>query len=718
LLKCHAGCPNESIVAALGLTMADLFAAQPSGPKRRIVATYDYVDALRRLLFQTVRFEPKGFSQRRPDRTADGGWAWNLKGVARVLYRLPDVLLAEERRETIFVCEGEKDCDAMAKAGFVGTCNPMGAGKWLAEHTETLKRATKVVVIADKVEPGRKHAQAVATALRSCIGSVKIVELPDRNGHAVKDAADFLGAGGTATELRSLVEATPEFGVKPSAPQPARFKAGGVASEYLGVDEPSHDNDDGVFTSLAKLRPTEYDRAREKEAKRLGIRVATLDAEVAQRRPASSTSGQGRTVELPDLEPWPESVNGAQVLNEVAATFARYVALPPGAADALTLWAAHAHAFEVFLHSPRLNLCSPEKGCGKTLVLDVLAALVPRPLRTESITPAVLFRLVELHRPVLLLDEIDTYLHEADELRGLLNAGHKRGAKAFRCEGEKNEVRAFAAFAPAALAGIGSLPGTLHDRSIVVELTRAKPGEVTARFDSRYTLRESELCRKLARWVVDNLAPLKNLDPALPGSAFNRVADKWRPLFAIAETAGGDWPARAAASFVALTTGDELDAHGTGTALLADIHSIFIATQADRLASARIAEMLAAMEGKRWPEFGKGGKPISANQVARLLTRFKIHSRTIRISDTTAKGYCLADFQDAFARFLPATAASKGNTVTTPENIGDTPLFETSQADSLLPFENAVSANKDASCDSVTDQNIGTPEKPAEALLL
>src|SRR4029453_9603697 len=117
--------------------------------------------------------------------------------------------------------------------------------------------------------------------------------------------------------------------------------------------------------------------------------------------------------------------------------------------------------------------------------LDVLASMVPRPLRTENMTAAVLFRLVESQRSKLLLDQVDSYLNEADELRGLLNAGHKRGAKAYRCEGENNAVRSFAAFAPAALAGIGILPGTLHDRSIVIRLTRAKPGEVAARFDSR-----------------------------------------------------------------------------------------------------------------------------------------------------------------------------------------------------------------------------------------
>ncbi len=331
------------------------------------------------------------------------------------------------------------------------------------------------------------------------------------------------------------------------------------------------------FERLAKLTPTDYDRCRVSEAARLGIRVATLDAEVAACRPKTADDGaQGFAVDLPSVEPWPHPVDGGKVLSEVAAAFSRYVALPVGAADALALWTAHAHAFEAFVHTPRLNCCSPEKGCGKTTALDVAASMTPRPLRTESMTAAVLFRLVQEHKPTLLLDEVDSYLNEAEELRGLLNAGHKRGARAYRVEGESLQVRGFNAFAPAALAGIGDLPGTLHDRSIVIRLVRAKPGEVAARFDSRRTHAETGLCRKLARWTADNFTKLEACDPHLPETAFNRLGDNWRPLFAIAEVAGADWPQRAAGAFATLTSGDDLDAQGIGATLLADIAAVFV----------------------------------------------------------------------------------------------------------------------------------------------
>src|SRR5262249_13380565 len=157
-----------------------------------------------------------------------------------------------------------------------------------------------------------------------------------------------------------------------------------------------------------------------------------------------------------------------------------------------------------------------------------------RPLPTENLTAAVLFRVVEKRKPTVLADECDTWLHDNEELRGMFNAGHRRGGQALRCEGDSHEVQAFRVYGPAVLCGIGALPGTLHDRSIVIRLVRAKPGEVLARFDSRRTEEETELCRKLARWTADNFSRLETADPELPETAFNRLADNWRPLFAIA----------------------------------------------------------------------------------------------------------------------------------------------------------------------------------------
>ncbi len=474
------------------------------------------------------------------------------------------------------------------------------------------------------------------------------------------------------------------------------------------------ETDKELLARLALLPPLEYERARKAAAEKLGIsRLSALDAEVATLRPKAADNAQGFAVVLPNVEPWPGPVNGAETLSAVSAGFTRYVALPPGAADAITLWIADAHAFEAFIISPRLNLHSPEKGCGKTLTLDIIATFVPRALRTESITPAVLFRLVEMSKPTLLLDETDAYLNDAEELRGLLNAGHRRGARAYRCEGDSNTVRGFNAWAPAVLAGIGNLPGTLHDRSIIIRLVRAKPGEITARFDPRHVENETELCRKLARWTADNFTRLESADPALPDTAFNRLADNWRPLFAVAEAAGADWPQRAAAAFALLTATEDTEAQGIGTTLLADIAAAFATANTDRLSSTDLADALADIEGRPWREWGKARKPISTNQLAVQLRKFGIAPHVIRLGTGTARGYYLADFEEAFARFLQKPVFPDRNSVTDPANIGANAPFRVSQPENVLHPEKIGNPNETGPCDGCYTLDTPLPKKEA-----
>ena len=224
LVKCQAGCATEAVTGALGLRLADLFVngkgkktSAGRGSRGNIVATYDYRDAGGKLLFQSVRFDPKDFRQRRPDKSALDGWTWNLKGVRPVLYRLPELLAAVKAGETVFIAEGEKDVESLVKHNFAATCNAGGAGKWRADYRELFAGGKAVVIIADKDEPGRNHAIAVAKILCGVVLSAKVLELPDVNGKPVKDAADFFAAGGTAEQLRELVRTVPEFAAQAAA---------------------------------------------------------------------------------------------------------------------------------------------------------------------------------------------------------------------------------------------------------------------------------------------------------------------------------------------------------------------------------------------------------------------------------------------------------------------------------------------------------------------
>ena len=215
LLKCFAGCTTDAVCAALGITVKDLFNKPATAPaQKKIVATYDYTDEAGALLYQVVRFDPKDFRQRKPD--GKNGWDWKIGDTRRVLFRLPDVVNAIERDATIFICEGEKDCLALAGIGLCASCNAGGAEssptgkKWLPDYTAALSGAS-VVILPDRDAPGRLHAQIVATHLHGVAASVRIVELPDINGRTVKDAADFVAAGGTAEDIARLLEGVAEF---------------------------------------------------------------------------------------------------------------------------------------------------------------------------------------------------------------------------------------------------------------------------------------------------------------------------------------------------------------------------------------------------------------------------------------------------------------------------------------------------------------------------
>jgi putative DNA primase/helicase len=221
LLHCHAGCATEAVVQALGMKMADLMPAEGVGQneqqlRRRIIAQYPYRDENGKLLFEAVRYSPKDFKQRKPN--DDGGWVWKLNGTPRVPYRLPE-LLAADPGDTIFIPEGEKDCESLAALGLVATCNVGGAGKWKPEYSEFL-RGRNVAILPDNDDTGREHAETVANSTAGIAASVKVIDLPGLPEKG--DVSDWLAAGGTADALAALTEAAPEW--KPTSTKPRTTK--------------------------------------------------------------------------------------------------------------------------------------------------------------------------------------------------------------------------------------------------------------------------------------------------------------------------------------------------------------------------------------------------------------------------------------------------------------------------------------------------------------
>jgi hypothetical protein len=315
---------------------------------------------------------------------------------------------------------------------------------------------------------------------------------------------------------------------------------------------------------------------------------------------------------------------GDHVLDAIESLLGRFVAFPSDhARAAVALWVVHAHTVEAFESTPRLALLSPEKGSGKTRTLEVLNLLVPEPLFTANVSAAALYRLVADKQPTLLLDECDTYLgrgviaKQYEDLRGLINAGHRRGASVHRAEvaGRDVRTRAFPAFAACALAGIGDLPDTILDRSIIVAMKKRAPHEHVQAFRERVVKAETEPLRdRIAAWADEHRDELRDHWPVMPDGIEDRAADVWEPLVSIADHTGGDWPDRARAAATALNNARLERDPSLGVQLLADCRRIFTEQDADRIATEKLVQSLTDLDAAPWADLN--GKPLDARGLA------------------------------------------------------------------------------------------------------
>src|SRR4051794_39455488 len=239
---------------------------------------------------------------------------------------------------------------------------------------------------------------------------------------------------------------------------------------------------------------------------------------------------------------WPELPDsGADVLTDVEAFLARFVIYPSEAARvAHVLWIGHAWFMDEWDSTPRIAFLSPEPGSGKSRALEVTEPLVPRPVHAVNTTPAYLFRKVsdEAGRPTILYDEIDTVFgpkaKDNEDVRGMLNAGHRKGAMAGRCviRGKQVLTEELPAYCAVALAGLNDLPDTIMTRSIVVRMRRRSGHEPVEPWRSRLNEPEGHKLRdRLELWAESaDAIPW----PTLPAGIEDRNADVWEPLIAVA----------------------------------------------------------------------------------------------------------------------------------------------------------------------------------------
>lgn len=363
--------------------------------------------------------------------------------------------------------------------------------------------------------------------------------------------------------------------------------------------------------------------------------------------------------------------SSAELLEAIREFVSRYVVFEKAEqAVAVSLWIAHSHVIEAADCTPYMAITSPEPRCGKSRLLEVMELLTPRAIQTANVSDAALFRIIDQDRPTILFDEVDAVFAPKtgrEDLRALLNVGHRRGATVLRCEaaGSKQAVCEYDAFAAKALAAIGTLPSTIEDRSISVRLQRRTRGESVERFRQRLARRQAEPVRKhLEAWSENAVDRLKDAWPELPEELNDRAQDGWEPLLAIADAAGGRWPQLARNAAVVLQTDGAAADASDGVLLLEHLRGVFADTE--RLPTVEVLARLVAVEDGPWGEWwgasvAGGETKGAASRLARSLKPFGIGPKKIRLGEETARGYERAQFEDAWRRYLEPGSLSMEN---------------------------------------------------------
>ena len=312
---------------------------------------------------------------------------------------------------------------------------------------------------------------------------------------------------------------------------------------------------------------------------RLEVETALEGALAKRRTEAAGKSGKPLEtpgMKLPEDDPWETAVDGSKVLEDGARLVNTFVAMPAGGISTSLLWCLHVHAFDAFSYTPRLLFTSPVPECGKSVaLLDMVGNLVPRPLPIAAVTAASLFRSIRQWSPTLLIDEMDNAdLALAGDLRTVINHGNRRGNAIPRVAGDDHHVELFPVFAPIAMAAIGDLVKTVASRSIIIPMARLRKGEKKVRFTPDDTRKFTELRRHMKRLAIDNQDALAKANPAIPPELSSRQADNWRPLFAIADLAGGEWPAQLRKAAIALSKTPHIHSDDRAEMALVDCYAV------------------------------------------------------------------------------------------------------------------------------------------------
>lgn len=352
-------------------------------------------------------------------------------------------------------------------------------------------------------------------------------------------------------------------------------------------------------------------------------------------------------------EAWTESVNTADVLKGIADTLDAYSILPEHGSTAIALWLLFAHALDAFWIAPLLSIESPERRCGKSKLLDLIELLAPRGYMSGNMSVATTFRVCDERKPTFVWDEVKRFITpDKVELIGLLETGYRRrSAWVDRCEteGKKVTTRRFTTWCPKVVAmkgTIGDIAETLEDRAIRIGMRRKLTSEHPLELRQDRIEPFAILRRQAERWATDNMSALSQADPAVPDKLHDRARDNWRPLLAIADLAGGEWPGLARKAAVAISGPSDEEESG-GVLLLQHCKEIFDREGREWLTPSDLVRHLCADDEWPWATWRHGRDPITPRGIAKMLGGFKIKS-----DRGHHRSYAKSSFQEAWKRYL------------------------------------------------------------------
>jgi putative DNA primase/helicase len=563
--------------------------------------------------------------------TIRGPHDWRTRGAFR---------LGSTESPELVLTEGVEDAMTALLAGAEQAHACLGVGA--LGRAQLPKDVTRVTIARDDDLPGSPACQALGRGVARILLQGKQAAVTPRAGLLAKGAKDLNDLFQIDVGLaRRMLK---ELGEPKDCLDPAEKEA--------------------LLDEVSRVSTDVYENHRKVVAEALGWRAGALDDECGKRRQARRKGGDDPVVRNIKTEPWPDPVlDLGAVLNESVKQTKRFVVAPDSHHDAKALWSAHTHLvyreeLEVE-YTPRLGIQSPKERCGKSTALKCVHLMSHNSRAAASLTASSVFRAIDAFKISIMIEEGDKVFKNAQpELYAVLNAGADkmlaRVPRSEKTDDGKFAPREFSCFAPVAFTSIKKVERTLQDRSIVLQMKRARKGERPEKLTIRTRGGLIDVGRKFLRWAID----LKELPtPDLPEDLFNRIEDRWFVLFQIAHLAGGDWPERCRKAAMADFAREEADAADGRRDLLADVWEVFRAKQRPMLFTKDILNALLNSSESPW-ETAHRGKPVDEYYLRAHLRDFlprdaeKIAPRKWQEGNVEARGFHQRHLEDAFARYL------------------------------------------------------------------